>query len=159
MCLKQITLGKKGLVCELVMVLEVDPVSGFIVSHCMLQDHDFKHLLGLRVGEFALGSEGAYADRQGMDTHIEELEDIREKLIPEMPEMLLSFDSHADSIRGILECLLVLSGVMVPLSIRDWKDCLSSPSNIIFSCFQLVLQSSASSVLMLRASRQPNILV
>ena len=69
----------------------MDPVSGLMVSHCMLQDHDFKHLLGLGMREFALGDEGGYMGGQGIDTLIGELADIGEKFILEMLEMLLSF--------------------------------------------------------------------
>ena len=107
---KQLTLGRKRLVGELGLVLETDPVSGLMVSHCMLQDHDFKHLLSLGMDKLALGNEGAYVGRQGMDTLIGELADIREKLILEVPEMLLSFNSGAYSIKGILGHLLVLWG-------------------------------------------------
>ena len=78
-----------------------------MVSHCMLQDHDFKHLLGLEVGKFALGDEGADMGQQGMDALIRELADIGEKLIPKVPGMLLSFNSCADSIKGITGCLLM----------------------------------------------------
>ena len=46
-----------------------------------------------------------------------------------------------------------LSGVMVPLLMRVWRVCLSLPSNIILSCFQTVLLSSACLASMLRASR------
>ena len=74
----------------------------------MLQDHDFKHLLGLRMGELALGNEGVDVGRQVMATLIRELVDIGEKLIPKMPDMLLDFDSPADSIKGITVHLLML---------------------------------------------------
>ena len=45
-----------------------------------------------------------------MDTLIGELADTEEKLILKMPEMLISFNSHANSIKGIMVCLLVLLG-------------------------------------------------
>ena len=45
-----------------------------------------------------------------MDTLIRELADIAEKLIPKVPEILLGFNSCADSIKGIAGCLLVLQG-------------------------------------------------
>ena len=151
-------MGKKGLVGELGLIPETDPVSGLIISHCMLQDHDFKHLLGLGMREFTLADKGGYAGRQGMDTLIRELADVREQFILEMPEMLISLYSSADGIMGFPEHLL-FSRVMVPLSMRDWRVCVSLPPNIIFSCFQPVWQSSASSVLMSRASRQYNALV
>ena len=73
----------------------------------MLQDHDFKHLLGLGVGKLTLGDEGADVGQQGMDALIRELADIGEKCIPKMPEMLLSFNSCVNSIKGHL---LVLWG-------------------------------------------------
>ena len=47
-------MGKKGLVGELVLVLETDPVSCLMISHYMLQDHDFEHLLHLGVWKFTL---------------------------------------------------------------------------------------------------------
>ena len=59
------------------------------------------------MGKLALGDKGTDVGRQGMDTLLGELADIREKLILEMPEMLLSFGSHANSIKGILGHLLV----------------------------------------------------
>ena len=90
--------------------MEPDPVSGLTVLHIMLQDHDVKHLLGLVVGKFAMGDESAEEGRQGMDTLIGKLVDIREKLIPEMSEMLLSFDSCLDSIKGNKGYLLMLQG-------------------------------------------------
>ena len=100
---------KKELVGELGLVLEPDLVSGLMVSHCMLQDHDFVHLLGLGVGKLALGNKGTDVGRQGMDTLVRELADIRQKLIPECSSALI--------IVSIFWC----SGVMVPLSIRDWR--------------------------------------
>ena len=106
--LEQFTVGRKGLVGELGLVLEPDLISDLIVLHCLLQDPAVKHLLGLGEGKLALGDEGADAGRQGMDTLIRELADIREKLIPEMPEMLLGFDNNANSIKSILGHLLVL---------------------------------------------------
>ena len=53
-------MGKKELVDELGLVLEMDPVSGLMVSHCVLQDHYLKQLLGLVMREFTLGDEGGY---------------------------------------------------------------------------------------------------
>ena len=47
-CLQELTLGKKGTVGELGLVLEPDPVPGIMVSHSMLRDHDFEHFHGLR---------------------------------------------------------------------------------------------------------------
>ena len=38
--LEQLAMGKKGLVGKLGLVSEPDPVPGFVVPHCMLQDHD-----------------------------------------------------------------------------------------------------------------------
>ena len=38
--LEQFAVGEKGLVCELELVLEPDPVPGIMVSHSMLQDND-----------------------------------------------------------------------------------------------------------------------
>ena len=48
--------------------------------------------------------------------------------------------------------IFMLSSMMMPLSMRDWTACLSSPSNMSFSCFQPLQQSSASSVPVSRAS-------
>ena len=60
--------------------------------------------------EFALDDEGGYMDRQGMDTLVRELADIGEKVYPEMPEMLISFDSSVDGINGFPGHILVLWG-------------------------------------------------
>ena len=60
---QQFALHEKGLVGELGLVLEQDPVTGLVVLHCMLQDHDFQHLLGLEVRECALGDEGVNRGR------------------------------------------------------------------------------------------------
>ena len=103
-----VTVGKKGLVGELRLVLEMDPVSCIMVLHCMLQDHDFKHLLGLGMREFTKGDEGRYMGRQDMDTLTGELADVREKFVPEMPEMLISLYSSANGIKGLPGHLLVL---------------------------------------------------
>ena len=54
------------------------------------------------VGELALGNEGSDAGGQGMDTLTGELVDIREEVIPEVPEMLLRLDSSTSSIKGKL---------------------------------------------------------
>ena len=43
-------MGEKGLVGELQLGLELDPVMGLMVLHNMLQDHDFQHFLGLGWG-------------------------------------------------------------------------------------------------------------
>ena len=82
-------MSEKGLVGELGLGLEPYPVSGLTVLHFMLQDHDFKHFLGLRVREFALGEEVSDMGSQGVDAIIGELADIREHFVPEAPEMLL----------------------------------------------------------------------
>ena len=50
--LKQLTVSKKGLVGDLGLVLEPEPVPCLMVSHCMLQDYDFEHFYGLVVSEF-----------------------------------------------------------------------------------------------------------
>ena len=55
-----------------------DPVPCLMVLHCMLQDHDFEHFYGLGMGEFALGDEGIDMSRQGMNTLVRELVDVRE---------------------------------------------------------------------------------
>ena len=55
--LEQLAMGEKSLVGELELVLEPDPVPCLMVSHCMLQDHEIKHLLGFGVREFTLGDE------------------------------------------------------------------------------------------------------
>ena len=87
--LKQFALGEKGLVCELGLVLEPDPIPGLTVLHYKLQDDDLRHFLSFWVGELALGDGDGYAGGQSMDTLIGELTDVREELIPEVPEMLL----------------------------------------------------------------------
>ena len=51
-------MGERGLVDELGLALEPDTVVDLMVSHSMLQDHDFQHFLGLGVREFTLGDEG-----------------------------------------------------------------------------------------------------
>ena len=48
--LEQLALGEKRLIGELGLVLELDPVPCLMVFHCMLQDHEFEHLLGFKVG-------------------------------------------------------------------------------------------------------------
>ena len=56
-------MGKKGLVGELGLVLELDPVLCLMVSHCVLQDHTFEHFYGVGMVEFALRDEGTYMGR------------------------------------------------------------------------------------------------
>ena len=56
--LKQFAVIEKGMVGELGLVLEPDPIIGLMVSHGMLQDHDFQHFLGLAVGKLTVGDEG-----------------------------------------------------------------------------------------------------
>ena len=63
-------IGQEGTIRWPELVLEPDPVSGLMVSHCILQEHVFKHLLGLAMRKFALGNEGRYIGGQGMDTLI-----------------------------------------------------------------------------------------
>ena len=50
-------MGEKSLVGELGLVLEPDSVPCLVISHSMLQDHEFKHLHSFGVREFALGDE------------------------------------------------------------------------------------------------------
>ena len=102
--------GEEGLVHELGLVLEPDPVSDLMISYSMLQDHGFKHLLHLGMEGLTSGNEVTELGQQGIDTLIGKLADIGEKLIPEVPEMLLSFDSCADNIKGFLGHLLFLHG-------------------------------------------------
>ena len=103
--LKQFAVGEKGLVCELGLLFEPDPVPGLMVLHGMLQDHDLQHFLSLEVGKLTLGDKGIDASGQGKDILIRELAGIREELIPKVPEMLLRLDSSADSIKGKLGVL------------------------------------------------------
>ena len=53
-------MGEKGLVGQLRLVLELDPVPGFMVPHHMLKDYDLQCLLGLIVGKLALVNESIY---------------------------------------------------------------------------------------------------
>ena len=63
-------MSRKELVGELGLVLELDPVPCLLVSHCMLQEHDFEHFYGLGENEFTLGDEGTDRGRQGHEyTH------------------------------------------------------------------------------------------
>ena len=62
------------------------------------------------MGKFALDNEGGYMGGQGITG---EFVDIRQKLILEMPEMLLGFDSRANSIMDFLD-ICWFSGVMDP---------------------------------------------
>ena len=41
-CLKKLSVGEEGLICELGLVLLPYPVPGLMVFNCMLKDHDFK---------------------------------------------------------------------------------------------------------------------
>ena len=77
-------MGEKSLVGELGLVLELNQAPCLMVSHCMLQDHEFWHLLGFGVREFTLGDEGNDMGVLGMDTLIGELADIGEEFIPEI---------------------------------------------------------------------------
>ena len=52
------------------------------------------------MGKLALGDKGGYFGGQNMDTLIRELADVREKLIPEVPEMLLRLNSCSSCIKG-----------------------------------------------------------
>ena len=105
------------------------------------------HLLWFGVGRLALGDEGGYSGEQSMDTIIRELVVIREDLIPEVPEMFLRLDGCLNSIRSKLGHHLSLwgDGAIVYEGLHPWTS--------ILSCFQPAWQSSASSVLMSKASR------
>ena len=76
----------------------------------MLQDHDFEHFLGLGVSEFTLGDEGTDMGRQGMDTLIRELADVRKEFIPKMSQMLFGLYCSTNSIKGKLEHPLTHQG-------------------------------------------------
>ena len=69
-------MGEKHLVDELGLVLEPGPVPDLMVAQDMLQDHQFNHLLGFGVREFALGDDGGNAGIQGMDNLLGDLVDI-----------------------------------------------------------------------------------
>ena len=58
--LEPLAVAEKGLVGQLVLVLKLDPVPGFMKFDGMLEDHDF-NLLGFEVREFALVDEGSNA--------------------------------------------------------------------------------------------------
>ena len=73
------------------------------------------------MGEFTLSNEVTNTGQKGIDTLTGELADIREKLVPKVPEMLISFNSCADSIKGILGHLLVLWGEG-PIVMRDCQS-------------------------------------
>ena len=83
---------------------------GLMISHGMLQDHDFQHFLGFGVRKFALGDEVFDMGGQGMDTLIRELEDVGNEFIPEVPEMFLKLYSGTDIIKGKLGHLLTPQG-------------------------------------------------
>ena len=132
--LEQLTLDKKALVSELGLVLELDPVSGLMASHCMLQDHDFKHLLGLWVGKLTVGKEGTDAGRQTW--------------IPSFQSGQKLERSSSQRCQKCSSALIVMqiatrasSGALGWWSHCWWWSgvCLSSPSNIIFSWYQPVL--------------------
>ena len=69
-------MGEKGLLYKLGLIVELDPVPGLMVSHCMLQDHELKHLLCFRLGELGLGDKGGNVGGQGMVTLNEGLESL-----------------------------------------------------------------------------------
>ena len=92
-------MGEKGLLGELGLVLLEDPVSGLMESHCMLQDHDFEHLLGLGMGEFVLGDKVIDVLGQCMYTFAWKLPNIRKQLVP-CPKVLLGLNSCSDCIKG-----------------------------------------------------------
>ena len=58
--IKQLAMGEKGFVGKLGLVLEPDPVPGFMVPQCMLKGHDFEHLLSFVMGELTLVDESRY---------------------------------------------------------------------------------------------------
>ena len=140
------------LVCELGLVLLADPVSGLVVAYCILQDHDIKHFLCFSLGEFALADEVTDAQGQCIYTLIWKLLNIGDQFFPEGQAVLLRLNSCPDSIYSLPGCLhaLLCYGTIV---YKGLESLLSSPSNMSFSCFQPLWQSSASSVSMSRASR------
>ena len=103
-----------------------------MVSHCMLQDHGFEHFLGLEVSEFTLGDKDTDMGRQGMNM-----------LIGELAEMLLRLYCCTDGIKGKPGHLLTLQGDD-PIVNERLGVFLSLASNIMWSYFQPVQQSSAS---------------
>ena len=75
--LKQFTVGKEGFVGELLLVLLPDPVPGFVVPHCMLQEHCLQGLLHFYVGEFSNVDKWYDSCAEGMYTFLWELPDIK----------------------------------------------------------------------------------
>ena len=53
-------MGEKGPVGELGLVLEPDPVPGFMVPHCMQIENDLQYLPGLIMGKLAFHDGGNY---------------------------------------------------------------------------------------------------
>ena len=66
-------MGKKGPVGELGLVLEPDPVLGFVVPHCVLEEHNLQHLPGLIMGELTLVDDSSYPGIDGVDAFIGQL--------------------------------------------------------------------------------------
>ena len=63
-------MGEKGLVAQLGLVLELDPVTVLMVPHCMLEDHNLQHLLHLIVGKPTAVDKCGYPGNERVDAFI-----------------------------------------------------------------------------------------
>ena len=64
---------KKSPVEELGLVLEPDPVPGFMVPHHMLEDHDLQYLPSLIMEELVLAYQSSYPGIYSVDAFIGQL--------------------------------------------------------------------------------------
>ena len=139
---QELTRGEEGLIGELGLVLLPYPVSSLMVPYSMLENHDLQHILGFGVGKLALGDEVADVLRQCVYSLAGLLPNIRDKFVPMGPKMLLVLMVVTIASRVALG-FFISSGIMVQLSVRVWRACLSSCSNMSLSCIQPLQLSSA----------------
>ena len=150
--LQELTVGEEGLIDELGLVLLPYPVLCLMVTYSVMESHKLQHHLDFKVGKLAFGDEVGDALRQHMYSLASLLPNIRDTFIPMAQKCSSDLMVVLIAFRVALG-FFISSSVMVWLSIRVWRACLSLPSYMKLSCFQPLWLSSTWSGLISRASR------
>ena len=153
-CCKQLEMGKKGLVCELLLVLKSDPVTSFMIPQCMIFSIFFISLclsLQLFTREVILVLREWIPSLGCQCTSERSLYQQCQKCSSDL--ILVAMASV------VCWAVFWLSGVIVPVTMSVYRVCWYLPSNIILNCFQPLWEGSSSTASMSMASRKSMALV